>query len=260
LIALAELPLRQELPWPVLLDYLRPRLIPLLERIEGGAYERRVGSQWLRVAPAAGGTLLRIEAPRRVAAGGLAERAARLFGVEEDPAPALRALARHPVLRPLVARMPGLRPPGCWDPFELCLRTIVGQQVSVAAANTLMHRLVERSGELTPPAVLAADLSQMGMPGRRVETLRVLARAAQDGLRLDAPWAEVDAGLAALPGFGPWTRGYLAIRLGRQPDAFPHTDLGLVRAAGAESPAALLAQAEAWRPYRSLAATLLWAG
>ena len=107
--------------------------------------------------------------------------------------------------------------------------------------------------------MLAADLSQMGMPGRRVETLRVLARAVQDGLRLDAPWAEVEAGLTGLPGFGPWTRGYLAIRLGRQPDAFPHTDLGLVRAAGAENPAALLVQAEAWRPYRSLAATLLWA-
>ncbi len=259
MIALAQLPLRQELPWPVLLDYLRPRLIPLLERIEGQAYERRVGTQWLRIAPAADGRLLRIEAPRRLAAGGLAERAARLFAVDEDPAPALRALSRHRVLKSLAARMPGLRPPGCWDPFELCLRTIIGQQVSVAAAGTLMHRLVERCGELTPPALLAADLSQMGMPGRRVETLRVLARAVQDGLRLDAGWAEVEAGLSSLPGFGPWTRGYLAIRLGRQPDAFPHTDLGLVRAAGAENPAALLLQAEAWRPYRGLAATLLWA-
>ncbi|MDM4770688.1 DNA-3-methyladenine glycosylase [Solimonas sp. SE-A11] len=256
---LAELPLRQALPWPVLLDYLRPRLIPLMEDIADGAYRRRVGEDWLQVAPARDGTVLCIASAHRMAASGLPERAMRLFAVEEDPAPALRQLARDPVLKPLVKRMPGLRPPGCWDPFELCLRTIIGQQVSVAAAGTLMRRLIERCGELTPQALLDADLAQMGMPGRRVETLRVLARAAQDGLRLDGPWQEVEAGLAALPGFGPWTRGYLAIRLGRQPDAFPHTDLGLVRSAGAENPAALLLQAEAWRPHRGLAACLLWA-
>lgn len=256
---LAQLELKRELPWPVLLSYLQPRLIPLLETIEDGAYRRRVGEHWLRIAPSPQGDRLLVESPRRVSTAGLAERAARLFGVEEDPEPALRRLARAPVLKPLVKRMPGLRPPGCWDPFELCLRTIIGQQVSVPAAGTLMRRLIERCGELTPAALLAADLEQMGMPGRRVETLRVLSRAVQGGLRLDAPWAEVDAGLSTLAGFGPWTRGYLAIRLGRQPDAFPHTDLGLVRAAGAENPAALLVQAEEWRPYRSLAATLLWA-
>lgn len=260
MITLAELPLRQELPWPVLMDYLRPRLIPLMEDIADGAYRRRIGEHWLQIAPERDGTVLRISAARRLGSSGLKERAARLFAVEEDPAPALRRLARDPVLKPLVKRMPGLRPLSCWDPFELCLRTIIGQQVSVAAANTLMRRLIERCGELTPQALLAADLAQMGMPGRRVETLRVLARAVQDGLRLDGPWEQVDAGLAALSGFGPWTRGYLAIRLGRQADAFPHTDLGLVRAAGAENPAALLLQAEAWRPHRGLAATLLWAG
>ncbi|AXQ28110.1 DNA-3-methyladenine glycosylase 2 family protein [Solimonas sp. K1W22B-7] len=257
---LAELPLRQALPWPVLLDYLQPRLIPLLERIADGAYERRVGEDWLRIAPSADGQQLQIAAEKRIAVAGLATRAARLFAVEEDTAPALKALSRSAVLKPLVKRMPGLRPPGCWDPFELCLRTIIGQQVSVAAAGTLMRRLIERCGTLAPEALLAADLEQMGMPGRRVETLRVLARAVGDGLRLDGSWEEINAGLSTLPGFGPWTRGYLAIRLGRQPDAFPHTDLGLVRAAGAENPAALLLQAEAWRPHRSLAATLLWAG
>lgn len=257
---LGELPLAQPLPWPTLTAYLQPRLIPLLERIDGGVYERRVGAQWLRIAPDARGRLLRIEAPRRIALRDLALRAARLFAVDEDPAPALRQLGRSATLAPLIARMPGLRPVGCWDPFELCLRTIIGQQVSVAAAGTLMQRLIERcGGELTPAALLAADLAQMGMPGRRVETLRVLARAVQQGLALDSPWTQVDAALASLPGFGPWTRGYLAIRLGRQADAFPHTDLGLVRAAGAESPGSLLRQAEAWRPYRSLAATLLWA-
>ena len=73
------------------------------------------------------------------------------------------------------------------------------------------------------------------------------------------PWPQVEAALKALPGFGPWTRGYLAIRLGRDPDAFPETDLGLIRAAQVDSPEQLLALADGWRPYRAYAATYLWA-
>ncbi|MDP9142913.1 MAG: DNA-3-methyladenine glycosylase 2 family protein, partial [Pseudomonadota bacterium] len=156
---------------------------------------------------------------------------------------------------------PGLRPLGCWDPFELCVRTVLGQQVTVAAANTLMARFVERCEHIAPEQILAADLSNMGMPGRRVETVRALAGAVLDGrLQLDAEWSAIDGALRGVAGFGPWTRHYLAIRLGREPDAFPESDVGLIRAAGAESPKALLQMAEAWRPYRSLAAIYLWAG
>ena len=157
-----------------------------------------------------------------------------------------------------------MRPPGAWSPFELCVRTVIGQQVSVAAARTLFARLAERCGAqfhgLTPEALLAADLSAIGMPGRRVGSLLALAHAiAEENLQLEGrPWAETDAALRELPGFGPWTRAYLAIRLGREPDAFPESDLGLMRAAGADSPAALLRLAERWRPYRAHAAIHLW--
>ena len=139
-----------------------------------------------------------------------------------------------------------MRPLGAWSPFELCVRTILGQQVTVAAAGTLMRRLVERCGTVTPECVADANFDSIGMPGKRVETIRSFARAVADGrVDFERPWPEVEAALKALPGFGPWTRAYLAIRLGRDPDAFPETDLGLIRAAQVDSPAQLLALAEA---------------
>jgi len=154
----------------------------------------------------------------------------------------------------------GFRPLGCWDPFELCLRTIIGQQVTVAAANTIMRRLVERCGQLTPEAVITADLTNMGMPGARVAALITLATAiVDDDLDLSMPWPELRSALLKLRGVGPWTCGYLAIRLGMDDDAFPETDVGLIRAAKAESAQALLAGAEQWRPYRAYAAVGLWA-
>jgi 3-methyladenine DNA glycosylase/8-oxoguanine DNA glycosylase len=99
----------------------------------------------------------------------------------------------------------------------------------------------------------------MGMPGKRVASIQGLARAIiEERIRLSDPWPALDAALATLGGFGPWTRSYLGIRLGRDPDAFAQSDLGLIRAAGASSPAELLRMAEAWRPYRAHAATYLW--
>lgn len=258
----AELRLRRPLPWRVLLRYLAPRLIPQVETVDEHAYERRVDGGRVRVTLDASGEQLRVAAHGAVDAQDAAVRVARLFALDEDHDAALRHLARCPTLAPRIAGTPGLRPLGSWDAFELCVRTVLGQQVTVAAAGTLMNRLVERCGSITPQAVLAADLSNMGMPGRRIDTVRALARAVADQ-RVDlggAEWAQIDAALRSVPGFGPWTRSYLAIRLGREPDAFPETDVGLIRAAGAASPADLLARAQAWRPYRALAAIYLWAG
>jgi 3-methyladenine DNA glycosylase/8-oxoguanine DNA glycosylase len=165
-----------------------------------------------------------------------------------------------PVLRPRLERVPGMRPPGAWSPFELCVRTILGQQVTVAAAGTLMRRLVERCGSVTPECLASANLDNMGMPGKRVDALRSFATAALGGaVDFDRPWSDVETALRTLPGFGPWTRAYLGIRLGRDPDAFPETDIGLIRAAQVDTPAALLALAQSWRPYRAYAATYLWA-
>ncbi|HEY1077923.1 MAG TPA: AlkA N-terminal domain-containing protein [Fontimonas sp.] len=258
---LGTLALHAPLPWALLLNYLAPRRVPGIEQVDADSYTRRIGQGAVRARLHADADRLLIDADVPLAVSEVAARLTRLFALDEDHAPARRHLRRSAALRPRIARTPGLRPLGCWDPFELCVRTVLGQQVTVAAAATLMGRFVDRCGEITPARVLGADLSNMGMPGRRVETVRSLAAAIVDGrLRFDAGWPEIDAALRALPGFGPWTRQYLAIRLGREADAFPESDVGLIRAAGAASPRELLQMAEAWRPYRSLAAIYLWAG
>jgi len=180
----------------------------------------------------------------------------------------------------LVAARPGLRVFGGWDPFEVAMRTISGQQVSVERARHLNGVLVARCGAAltsgdsaglrhlfpTPREVLDADLAGMGMPGARVATLKTMAEAVvadpglfETGRSLD----DTIARLRAIKGIGEWTAHYIAMRACRQPDAFPPSDVGLLRgAAGADgsrpTPAALLARAEPWRPWRAYAAHHLW--
>ncbi len=251
---------RQPFPWPVLLEYLKVRLIPGVEAIREDSYWRRHRDSWIRVSYRPDSERLAVYAAGPVDVGDIKARVARLLIPEFDGEPAQQQFRHCPILGPKVAAVPGLRPLGCWDPFELCLRTIVGQQVTVAAAGTLSRRLVERCGQLTPAAVLSADLAGLGMPGRRVDTLVRLAAAVESGdLELEgADWPTIDAGLARLSGIGPWTRNYLAIRLGREPDAMPLSDIGLLRATGSSSPKALEHLAESWRPWRAYAATWLW--
>jgi DNA-3-methyladenine glycosylase II len=257
---IADLPVVEPFPWTTLLAYFSYRLIPGVERIEGECFVRRFGKRELSIGFNARRARLLVSADGRVQTAPAIEHAARLFAIDYDASEVTASLRDDPILGPRLAAVPGMRPLGAWSAFELCVRTIIGQQVTVAAAGTLMRRLVDRCGEVTPASVLAADLTNMGMPGKRVETIRQLARAVlEQRVQFDLPWKRLDASLQALPGFGPWTRTYLAIRLGREPDAFPETDLGLIRAAGAESAAALLRQAERWRPWRAYAATYLWA-
>lgn len=256
---LGSIPVVAPFPWQHLLVYLGQRLIPQAESIANDSYVRRVGARSIGVTFDVDAQALLVSADGRVQADAILERVAAVFDVAHDAAPIENHLRRSPVLAAKVAAVPGMRPTAAWSPFELCVRTILGQQVTVAAARTLMRRLVERCGEATPECVIEGDLTQMGMPGKRVETIRTLAHAVLERrVRFDQPWPKLAAELKQLPGFGPWTRGYLAIRLGREPDAFPESDIGLMRAAQAESPAALLRMAEAWRPYRSYAATYLW--
>jgi 3-methyladenine DNA glycosylase/8-oxoguanine DNA glycosylase len=259
-IAVAEIPVVEPFPWPALVDYFSHRLIPQLERIEPGRFIRRVGKREVTVGFDASRSRLLVTADGRVKTAEIVQRVERLFAVEHDASMLPSAFKRDAALGPRMKAVPGMRPLGTWSPFELCARTVIGQQVTVAAAGTLMRRLVERCGEITPSCVLSADLSNMGMPGRRVETIRHLARAVlEERVDFELPWKSVNDAMSKLPGFGPWTRAYLGIRLGRDPDAFPETDLGLIRAAGAASPVELLKRAEAWRPFRAYAATYLWA-
>jgi AraC family transcriptional regulator of adaptative response / DNA-3-methyladenine glycosylase II len=212
-----------------------------------------------------------------------------MFDLDAD-LPAINAhLSADPSLAPSVAARPWVRVAGGWDPFEIAIRTVVGQQVSVARARQLNGVLAERcaSGRRpkrssaqaevaraglrfpfpTPREVLAADLSALGMPGARVQTLRAVATAAIEQPDLFARGATLDDTIARLrrvKGIGEWTAHYIAMRACREPDAFPASDVGLLRgaadAAGVRpSAAALLARAEAWRPWRAYAAHHLWA-
>jgi AraC family transcriptional regulator of adaptative response / DNA-3-methyladenine glycosylase II len=201
-----------------------------------------------------------------------------MFDLGADPLQVSEELRRSSALAPLVASMPGLRVPGAWDPFELAVRAVLGQQVTVQGATTLAARLVARFGtpvdtgvagltHLFPPpeALAGADLATIGLPRARADALSALSRAvAGDPLLLDSSQGLDDAvaRLRAIPGIGEWTAQYVAMRALGEPDAFPAADLGLRRAFapdGAPLPeAALKREAEAWRPWRAYAAMYLW--
>lgn len=278
-----RVPYRPPLDWPALLAFLTPRVTPGVETVQDGAFRRvvRLGAQAGIVevrAPASEAALLvRLRPADGAHVPAILERVRRVFDLDADPLAIGAALAADARLRPLVAASPGLRLPGAWDPFELAVRGIVGQQISVRGATTLLGRLVARCGEpvavgdgLThafpsPAALATADLAGIGMPGARVAALQQLARAVADGaLVLDAARGLDDAvaRLTALPGIGPWTAQYIAMRGLGEPDAFPYGDLGLRAAlgngAGPVSARELERAAEAWRPWRGYAALLLW--
>jgi AraC family transcriptional regulator, regulatory protein of adaptative response / DNA-3-methyladenine glycosylase II len=180
----------------------------------------------------------------------LVVRARRTFDLAADPAAIDEHLRKDRHLRPLLARRPGPRVPGAWEPFEVAVRAIVGQQITVRAATTIMNRCF-------------ANSQWKGMPQSRINAIRALERAVADDpsiLTRGASLEETIERLTSLKGIGPWTAHYIAMRALAEPDAFPHTDLGLRKAAAAIGiePARLLAHAERWRPWRAYAAVALW--
>jgi len=284
-----RLPYRPPLDWDETLGYFSLRAIAGVEAVDHAThtYRRTIlvdgDPGVIEVSPgSADHLLLRAHLPHWEGLIHVAQRARRIFGLDADVDAAGGQLGRDDTLGRLVRRRPGLRVPGTWDAFETGVRAIIGQQVTVAGASTITGRMVERHGTAVPgvaplglthtfpsPATLAdADLDGLGLPGARVRAVRQYARAVADGrIRLDRSVGldELVGTITALPGLGPWTAHYVALRLG-ETDAFPASDLGLRRAlaaAGAgpgELPSAneLAARAEAWRPWRALAAVHLW--
>lgn len=273
--------------WASMIAFLQARAIPGVEWCDAGAYYRTFAHGGrpgvLSVANDASGQALvaRIWIEGVVPWPSLVARLRSMFDLHVDPAAIHATLGGDRRLGPFVQAAPGLRVPGCWDPFELAVRAMLGQQVTVAAARTLATRLVERWGSCpawpfdaatpgrrlfpTADALAAADIAAIGMPGRRAATIRSLAAAVAAGrLRLDpaADWATLRAALLDLPGIGEWTVGYVQLRAMKDPDAFPRGDIALLRAAQrlgiAPTQAALQRAAEAWQPWRSYAVLHLW--
>ncbi|MCP1727244.1 AraC family transcriptional regulator of adaptative response / DNA-3-methyladenine glycosylase II [Natronospira proteinivora] len=272
---------RPPFDWAGLLDFFAGRAIPGVESVADGCYRRsfRLDGQvgGFSVAPAGGdGHALELHAriPDIRLLPELVTRVRRMFDLDADLLAVASVLGRDPLLSPVMKRHAGIRVPGAWDPFEIAVRAILGQQISVAAARTLASRLVAEFGEalddapaqepdrLFPvPACLAdARLESLGVVGTRAEAIRRLAQEVADG-RIDFSRPDVASRLVALPGIGDWTAQYIGMRSGHDPDAFPAADLGLLR--GAEegermTPARLRRRAEDWRPWRAYAAICLW--
>jgi len=239
----------QPYDWSAILNFLRPRAIAGLEAIEDDAYVRgdvRVSHDANR------GAIIVTDKSE-------SDRIRRIFDVDADIAAIEKHFAKDPTLGPLIRKHRGIRVPGTWDAFEMAIRAIVGQQISVAGATTLMARIATRHG-ITPQSLMRARTNP-GMPQSRWNSIRGLARAVARGeftFERRATLEESIERLTALPGIGPWTAHYIAMRALREPDAFPHTDLGIRKAAGTASDRELLTRAEAWRPFRSYATMLLW--
>lgn len=272
-----------------LLQHLRERALSGIEWADESSYRRTVaidgelGTIEVHDLASARCLAATIRFPNVRALPGIVARIRRVFDLGTDVAAISSHLARDPLLAPLIAARPGLRVPGAWDGFELALRAVLGQQVSVQAARRLMVKLAELCGRRLPagasehhqltlafpgPAdVAGADLSSLGMPGARRTALAQLARVALEDRELFQPLDTIDqtvARLRAIPGVGEWTAQYIALRAVREPDAFPASDVGILRGATTPrgtrpSPRELLARAERWRPFRAYAAQHLWA-
>lgn len=275
---------RTPLDWQRMLGYFAARSIAGVEAVSDGTYRRTVSIDGTpgMIELSRGGTdrlLLRAHLPHGARLTDHVQRARRIFNLDADIEVATAHLSGDPVIGPLIVARPGLRAPGTWDPFETGVRAIIGQQVSVAGANTLSARLVERLGEpipglesfglthlFPPPEALAvADLAGVGLTAARSRAINAFARAVLEGevwLDRSQSLEQLVQAITAVPGLGPWTAEYVALRAGSS-DAFPATDLGLRRAAisiigHTVSGRELEAMAESWRPFRALTATHLW--
>ena len=272
---------REPFDGPALLRFLHARAVPGLEEVSGGTYRRAFtlahGIAVVELTPEARAVrcVLRLDLRDLAAA---VTRCRRLLDLDADPLAVVEALSRDDVIGGLVRARPGLRVPGCVDGGELALRAVLGQGVSLPAARGLTARLVERFGtpleqplgtvthQFPAAAVVAeADPQLLAGPARRREALQALAARLADGeIRIDvgSDPTEMLAGLVAIPGIGPWTAAYVAMRGFHDPDAFPPGDAGVRRALRAlgrpDDPRSIAVLQQRWRPWRAYAALQLW--
>jgi AraC family transcriptional regulator of adaptative response / DNA-3-methyladenine glycosylase II len=262
-----------------MLNFLGPRATPGVEAVASGMYRRSISlnglSGYFEVSLDEKNDALSVRVqfgdPRSLFS--IVERVRGMFDLNADWFIIGQTLRKDPELRRRIDSNPGLRVPGCWDTFELAVRAILGQQVSVKAATTFAARLVSKFGRafsstnsvthLFPNADALADaeLTSIGLTRARAESIRALARAACEGELTFSQVVDSTAFLERLcevPGIGKWTAQYVAMRALREPDAFPSGDLGLLRALDGASSRELERRAEAWRPWRAYAAICLW--
>jgi AraC family transcriptional regulator of adaptative response / DNA-3-methyladenine glycosylase II len=275
--------------WNSMLEYLQARAIPGIEVVMNGRYLRTVeingfvGSIEVAHLPQRQSLAVTIRFPNVGSLPAIVTRVRRLFDLGADIETIQTHLSRDPFLAALVARRPGLRAPGAWDGFESAVRAILGQQVSVAAARRLAGQLVALHGKrvsascvshprlshVFPTADCLACVESVGlrMPAGRQASLKDLAKVAAADPALFRPYRTIDESIARLrkiPGVGEWTAQYIALRALREPDAFPASDIGLLRSAAmldgiGSNSISLLNRAESWRPWRAYAAQHLWA-
>lgn len=280
------LPYRPPYDWEAIVRFLALRAIPGLEAVTDESYTRVVESGgkagWIEVTNEADQSALKvtIHLPRSKGVPDLLARVRHLFDLDTDPAAVASVLARDRVLAPLVKARPGLRVPGAWDGFELAVRAVLGQQITVKAATRLAGKLVDALGAPVAEPLEAPGLTHtfphperfetntiaaLGMPRNRAAALAGIAAATRSDSRLfdaDRDLESAVAHLRQLPGIGEWTAQYIAMRALRKSDAFLAGDVALQRLLATEGkrPTAqqLLAHAEAWRPWRAYAVLHVW--
>lgn len=259
--------------WSGLLAFLSPRAILGVEHVAPGELRRslRLGHQsgWIRISHVEG--QLQLESNLNLTQAALQAR--RVLDLDAEPSQFTAAFESDPTLHALLRRWPGIRVPGSWDPFEMGVRAILGQQISVRAAHTLAGRIVERWGQPLsspfpevrslfpqPQHLIHAGVDQIasiGLPRRRAETLYSFSQWSATDPQSRGP-------LLHLPGIGKWTESYLLMRSSPDRDAFPAGDLGIHKALNLPTPGkppatkAAEARSQAWRPWRSYAVFLLW--
>ena len=272
-----ELEYRPPFDWDALHAFLVGRASFGVEIVAGGRYVRTAAvagrSGWIAVEPHEESNVLRVELSPSLASEvpRLLPRIERMFDLAADS----KRIAAH--LGVLAEARPGLRLPGTFDGFEMAVRAVLGQQISVRAATTLAGRFVRAFGEPiktpfpqlthltpTPERIAGAQIEEiiaLGIIASRARTILALARTVAEGkvgLNSDCDVPATMARLKEVPGIGEWTAQYIAMRALGWRDAFPHTDLGIYKALGIHNPRRILEIAEAWRPWRAYAAMHLW--